>query len=165
MKTFNLSHSDFKTNIGEGLDMILDFFANSAMNSGELAIGSSSKAKVKVVKDLHFQVNGVMKMIAAATEVAFTATTDDVAAGKEKTFLLVSDGSTTKLVGGVQAAVGASVDPSEAAIAGFTVLGRVKVANGSASLFDATTTLLDATDITATYTNIGLYAPRFSDIM
>jgi len=29
MKTFNLSHSDFKANIGEGLDMILDFFANS----------------------------------------------------------------------------------------------------------------------------------------
>lgn len=165
MKSFTLDMADYKTNIATGLDMILDFIANSSMNSGELAIGSTSKAKVKIVKDLYFQVNGVIKMIAAATEVAFTATTDDIAASKEKTFLLVSNGTTTKLVGGAEAAVGASVDPLEAAITGFTVLGRVKVANGSASLFDATTTLLDAAGITVTYTNLGLYAPRFSDIM
>lgn len=165
MKTFNKAYADFKENIAEGLDVILDLIANSAMTSGALAIGTSSKAKVKVVKDLHFQVDGVMKVIAAATEVAFTATTDDITAGKEKTFLLVSDGSTTKFVGGAEADEGESVDPLEAAITGFTVLGRVVIYNGSASLFDATTTLLDATDIEVSYENIGLYAPRFSDIM
>lgn len=174
MKAFEIRNADYKVNIAEGLDSILDSIANMAMNSGELAIGTSSKAKVKVVKDLFFQVDGVMKMIAAGTEIAFTATTDDITANattaQERTYILASNGTTTKLVGGVQAASGASVDPTEAvleaAVAGYVALGRVKIVIAAGETpFDASTDLLDAAHITDTYENLGLYAGRFSDIM
>ena len=169
MKTFDKSHADFKANLASGLDMILDFVANMTVG-GSIGIGTTSKAKVKVLTQLDFLYHGDLKSVAANTEVDFTATDDDIAADadvvQERTYLLVSNGTTTKLVAGVQAATGLSEDPSEALIGDNTVLGRIvlQVAAGSDD-FDATTTLLDAAHITDTYTNIGLYAPRFSDIM
>lgn len=169
MKTFDKSHADFKANIAEGLDMILDFVANMPLG-GTIGIGTTSKAKVKVLTQIDFLYHGKLKSVAANTEVAFTATTDDITADattdQDRTYLLVSNGTITKLVAGVQADTGLSEDPSEALIGDNTVLGRIvlTVGNGSTD-FDASTDLLDAAHITDVYEMEGLYAPRFSDIM
>lgn len=169
MKTFDKSHADFKANIADGLDMILDFVANMC-TAGTVGIGTASKAKVKVLTAISFMYHGVPKKIAAATEVAFTATTDDITADadtvQERTYLLVSNGTTNKLVAGDQADTGLSQDPSEALIGDNAVVGRVvlQIAAGSTD-FDASTDLLDAAHITDVYESVGLYAPRFSDIM
>jgi hypothetical protein len=169
MKTFDKSHADFKANIAEGLDMILDFVANMPLG-GTIGIGTTSKAKVKVLTQIDFLYHGKLKSVAANTEVAFTATTDDIAADattvQERTYLLVSNGTTTKLVAGTQADTGLSEDPSETLIGDNTVLGRVvlQVAAGETD-FDASTDELDAAHITDVYEMEGLYAPRFSDIM
>lgn len=169
MKTFKKSNADFKANIAEGLDMILDFVANMCFG-GSIGIGTTSAAKVKVLTQINFLYHGTPKSIAANTEVAFTATEDDITANpdtvQERTYLLVSDGDTTKLVGGVQADTGLSQDPSEELIGDNAVVGRVvlQVAAGTTD-FDASTDLLSAAHITDTYESIGLYAPRFSDIM
>ena len=169
MKTFNISHADFKANIAEGLDMILDFVANMSV-AGTIGIGTTSKAKVKVLTAINFLYHGEPKTIAANTEVAFTATTDDITAhatvDQDRTYLLVSNGTTHKLVAGVQANTGLSEDPSEALIGDNTVLGRVVLTNAAGvTVFDATTDELDEAHITDVYENIGLYAPTFSDIM
>jgi hypothetical protein len=169
MKTFDISHADFKANIAEGLDMILDFVANMPLG-GTIGIGTTSKAKVKVLTQIDFLYHGKLKSVAANTEVAFTATDDDITADadtdQDRTYLLVSNGTTTKLVAGVQADTGLSEDPSEALIGDNTVLGRIvlTVADGSTD-FDASTDELDAAHITDVYEMEGLYAPRFSDIM
>jgi len=169
MKTFDISHADFKANIAEGLDMILDFVANMPLG-GTIGIGTTSKAKVKVLTQIDFLYHGKLKSVAASTEVAFTATDDDITADadtdQDRTYLLVSNGTTTKLVAGVQADTGLSEDPSEALIGDNTVLGRIvlTVADGSTD-FDASTDELDAAHITDVYEMEGLYAPRFSDIM
>lgn len=169
MKTFDKSHADFKANIAEGLDMILDFVANMPLG-GTIGIGTTSKAKVKVLTQIDFLYHGKLKSVAANTEVAFTATDDDITADattdQDRTYLLVSDGTTTKLVAGEQADTGLSEDPSEALIGDNTVLGRVvlTVAKGATG-FDATTDELDEEQITDVYEMEGLYAPRFSDIM
>lgn len=169
MKTFDKSHADFKANIAGGLDMILDFVANMNVG-GSIGIGTTSAAKVKVLTQIDFLYHGNLKSVAANTEIAFTATTDDIIANadkaQERKYLLVSNGTTTKLVAGVQADASLSQDPLEALIGDNTVLGRVtlQVAAGSTN-FDASTDLLSAAHITDTYENIGLYAPRFSDIM
>ena len=169
MKTFDKSHADFKANLASGFDMILDFVANMTVG-GSIGIGTTSKAKVKVLTQIDFLYHGKLKSVAANTEVAFTATTDDITADattdQDRTYLLVSNGTTTKLVAGVQADTGLSEDPSEALIGDNTVLGRVvlTVAAGETD-FDASTDLLDAAHITDVYEMEGLYAPRFSDIM
>lgn len=169
MKTFDISHADFKANIAEGLDMILDSVANMPLG-GTIGIGTTSKAKVKVLTQIDFLYHGKLKSVAANTEVAFTATDDDITADadtdQDRTYLLVSNGTTTKLVAGVQADTGLSEDPSEALIGDNTVLGRIvlTVADGSTD-FDASTDELDAAHITDVYEMEGLYAPRFSDIM
>ena len=169
MKTFDISHADFKANFAEGLDMILDFVANMPLG-GTIGIGTTSKAKVKVLTQIDFLYHGKLKSVAANTEVAFTATDDDITADadtdQDRTYLLVSNGTTTKLVAGVQADTGLSEDPSEDLIGDNTVLGRIvlTVADGSTD-FDASTDELDAAHITDVYEMEGLYAPRFSDIM
>ena len=45
MKTFDKSHADFKANIAEGLDMILDFVANMPLG-GTIGIGTLEKHNV-----------------------------------------------------------------------------------------------------------------------
>lgn len=122
---------------------------NSALlNNPTLAIGTSSKAKVKnnafdVIRD------GVITHIASA-ETAFTATTDDIADGKEATFLMYLDASNVLTLLKGTSATANSVCPDTPA--GGLKVGEVKIAT-SGAIFDATTTELDAGTVTDTYTN------------
>lgn len=114
-----------------------------------LVIGTSSKAKIKhsafdYVKD------GVFGTISGG-EVAFTATTHDLADGDGAVYLVYLDGTTVKISKGT-ATTGGTGAVCPTTPAGMTKLGEVKIVT-SGAIFDATTTELDAVTITDTYTD------------
>ncbi len=130
------------------------------MGSPELAIGTSSAAKVKtstftVVRD------GVISTIAGA-ETAFTATTDDLVDGTGAVYLVYLDSTNAiKILKGTATTGGTgAVCPSVPA--GGLKIGEVKVVTSGAA-FDATTTLLSASTVTDTYTTKTDVPISFSD--
>lgn len=119
------------------------------VGSPALAIGSSSKAKVlngafTVVR------NGVVSTIAGG-ETAFTATTHDIADGKEAIFLVYLNGSNVvTLLKGADAGADEAVCPDTPD--GGLKIGEVKI-SVTGAIFNASTDELDAAHITDTYTN------------
>jgi hypothetical protein len=131
---------------------------NILVKAPTLAIGTD---KTKIAHGEYIiQVDGFRTRIAAG-EVAFTATTHDVAdpdaSGREITYLLsmTTGGSTPTITAGTIAALGASAAP--ATPAGHVVLGTVKVAHDGTAIFDATTDELDEAHLTDTYTPATAY--------
>ncbi len=119
------------------------------VSNPNLAIGTSSKAKIKH-DAFTYVLNGAFTTITGG-EVAFTATTHDIADGEGAVFLVYLDGSTVKLSKGT-ATTGGTGATCPATPAGKLKLGEVKIVT-SGALFDASTTLLDAGTVTDTYTN------------
>lgn len=153
----------------EGLDQkhLINFqqrVLNMCLYNAALAIGSSSKAKVKIVTGAtgEYCIEGVRYTSPAAQEIAFTATVDDIEADasvvQEKTYLVCLDSSGVgSIVGGEQADTGESVAPDvddDLCVVGKVVL---RVAAGSTD-FDATTDELDESHITDIYTNLSMLA-------
>ena len=130
-------------------DVVVDDGGYRLLSNPTLAIGTSSKAKVKH-GDIVYSKDGVIATVAGG-EVAFTATTHDIADGEGAVFLVYLDGSTVKLSKGT-ATTGGTGAVCPATPAGKLKLGEVKIVT-SGALFDATTTLLDALTVTDTYTN------------
>jgi hypothetical protein len=136
-----------------------------ALSSAGLAIGTGSAAAVKIGNTVTYLNGGVFKSKTTA-EVAFTATTHDIAPHatlvQEAVYLvcLAADGTPTLVMGAIASGSGAAIVPE--ATAGTTPIGycRVAVAAG-ATLFDASTDLLSAAHITDTYVNLGFYCSRF----
>lgn len=142
-------------NLVDALDTLVN--GDALLSDPNLAIGTSSKAKVKNGADLIWQVDGMRYRIAADTEHAFTATTHDIAdpdaAGREAIYVFsVTAGSTAcTITKGADAALGAAVAP--ATPAGHVKVGEVKIAHDGSAIFDATTDDLDAAKLTVTYTD------------
>jgi len=119
------------------------------VGSPALAIGSSSKAKIlngafTVVRD------GVVSTIDSA-ETAFTATTHDIADGKEAIFLVYLNGSNAvTLLKGADAGADEAVCPDTPD--GGLKIGEVKI-SVTGAIFNASTDDLDSAHITDTYTN------------
>ena len=137
---------------------------NRCMFNAALAMGSLSKAKVKIVTGVDannlYSIEGKIYAAPAAQEIAFTATTDDIAADsatvQEKTYLIMLDSAGTgSILGGDQADTGESLAPEPPATK--CVVGKVvlQVAAGATD-FDASTDELDESHITDTYTNLAL---------
>lgn len=124
-----------------------------------LAIGTSSAAKVKH-NELIYQVAG-MRYKVAAGEVAFTATTHDIADPdtnpREAIYVLsVNAAGTVTITKGADAAADAAVAP--ATPAGEVKLGEVKIQHNGSAIFDASTDLLSAAHLTDTYTDATPFA-------
>lgn len=135
------------------LKAVLDYmFKNHLSNVPTLAIGSTSKAKVAVGA-----VAGVLDGVGfniAAGEVAFTATTHDIAADadeiQEAIYLIYCDTSAVKILKGTTAGEDLAVCPDLPA--SHLKIGEVKIKIAAgADIFDATTTELDAAHVTDTY--------------
>lgn len=141
---------------------------NQCLTSAGLAIGTVSKAKVKIVNTTIYFNAGAVKSKATA-EVAFTATTHDVTANagaaRERWYLiaLAADG-TPSITAGTQGAVGSGTFP--ATPAGETPIGlvRIEVAAGATD-FDATTDELDEAHITDEYYNLFGCGFNFADVV
>lgn len=131
-------------------DVVVDDGGYRLLSNPTLAIGTSSKAKVKH-SDIVYSKDGVIATVAGG-EVAFTATTHDIADHSEAIYLIYLDGSTVKISKGtsVLTATGGAVCPTTPA--GKLKLGEVKIAT-EGGIFDATSTDLDAVTVTDTYTN------------
>lgn len=136
------------------------------MNKAGLAIGTSSKKAVKIVNTVEFSVNG-SALKKAAAEVAFTATTMDIAAStaavREACYLLCLDasGTATLTMGDIASGAGNAVvplTPADRCPIGYV---RIAVAAGSTS-FDATSDDLDAAHLTCTYVDLRLNPRDFS---
>lgn len=142
-----------------------------ALSTAGLVVGSTSKKAIKIASTVNFLFNGVFGAKTTA-EVAFTATTHDIAAHatlvKEAMYLLsFSDVSGTPVLtmGTITQGAGTAVLPEIPAA--HTPVGAVRVAAvaGGAG-FDATTTDLDTTAaVTVTYYNLGWLAPRFDAVV
>lgn len=160
-----MSNSTRKNAEGLNIQHLLNFqqrVANMCLYNAALAIGSSSKLKVKIATGAtgEYLIEGVRYTSPAAQEIAFTATTDDIVADattvQEKTYLVCLDSSGTgSIISGEQADTGESVAPE--VDADLCVVGKVvlRVAAGTTN-FDATTDELDEGHITDVYTNLGL---------
>jgi hypothetical protein len=135
--------------------------ANMSLYKAVLAIGSGSAAKVLITTGATgvYMIEGKQYVSPASQEVAFTATTDDIApdadTAQEKTYLVMIDSAGTgSILGGDQADIGESLAPEPPATK--CVLGKVvlSIAAGTTK-FDASTDLLSASHITDTYTDLG----------
>ena len=131
----------------------LDSFS---LTSAGLAIGSSSKAKVLIGNTVTFLITGLFYSKTTA-EVAFTATTHDIAANastvQEAYYVLTLNSSgTPTITKGATANTGAGLlptPPANEAVIGYV---RIRVAAGATS-FDASTDELDEAHLTVAYTN------------
>ena len=120
-----------------------------------LAIGSGSKAKVLIANTVTYLIAGIFKSKSTA-EVAFTATTHDIAANASTvqeavyTMSLQADGTPTLTMGTIATGAGNAVVPAGPSTE--AVIGYVRIAmDAGATPFDATSDDLDAGHLTATY--------------
>lgn len=126
--------------------------SNHPLNTPGLVIGSSSKKKVKIANNLLCLIGGKLVTV-AAQEVAFTATSDDIADGYINVFVVNIDSAGTAyltkgqavLTASGVAGVGLPVLPANRC-----VIGVVSIST-AAAIFDATTTDLDAGTVTVAY--------------
>jgi len=139
------------------LKALLNEIANGStygklLSNPGVSIGSSSKAKVKT-NAFDYVKDGVFHTVAAA-ETAFTATEHDIADKSEAIFVVsckLADDSIVITMGDpVLSEDGSAVAP--ATPEGHLKLGEVKIVTDGA-VFDASTTLLDAATLTATFTS------------
>jgi hypothetical protein len=134
----------------DDLEVVVDKMINNrVMSNPTWVIGTSSKKKIKnsafnVMRD------GVMSTI-GSTETAFTATTDDIADGKEAVYnVYLSDANAITILKGTEAAVGSAVCP--ATPTGGLKVGEIKI-SADGAIFNASTDDLDASHLTVTYIN------------
>lgn len=123
--------------------------SNRALNTPGIVIGTTDAAEVKITNATMCMVNGNLVLIAAGTEVAFTATTDDITDGYINLFLVTVDADgTLALVGGIEVliATGYSGVTLPEVSNKKAVIGIVSVATNGAA-FDATTTELSAAEV------------------
>ena len=115
------------------------------------------------VKYLH---NGIFKSQSATDNIAFTATTHDIAADadavQEACYLLCLNASGTATVHMGEIASGAGNALLPEIPEGLTPIGYVRMAVDAGAVdFNATTDDLDETWLTAAYVNLGFLSPRF----
>lgn len=134
---------------------------NRVLGNPGLAIGTSSKKKVKVVTATPYVLNGALGTVSSSTEVAFTATTMDIPANagavQEAVYLLTvnTGGTPTLTMGAIASGAGNAVIPDVPT--GHVLLGYVRIAVDAGSTpFDATSDDLDAAHLTVTYTNAAI---------
>ena len=149
--------------LGTKLNYIMTLLNYHAVSSAGLAIGSSSKAAVKIANTVTYIHAGLFKSKTTA-EVAFTATTHDIAADadtvQEACYLisLAADGTPTMTMGTIASGAGNAVVP--ATPSGKTAIGYVRIAVAAGSTkFDASSDDLDAAHITDTYVNLMVNDP------
>lgn len=133
------SYAGLRTLLGKIQSNLCDV----CLNSAGLAIGTSSKKKVKVVNTTYVMLAGALKSVAAATEVALSGT---VTNALFNVFVLsVSDTDTvTATMGTEGATLGAVVFPTVPA--NEAVIGFVSInPTGTGGFVGATTDLDDAT--------------------
>lgn len=156
---------NFMTPVLANISNLVSRINTRCINTPGLVIGTSSKKKVKLTNTILVSVGGVLATVAAATEVAFTATTHDIADGSTNIFALVADsaGAVTVLPGTAAATSGGiggvvpPVIPTNRACIGFVVIAT------SGAIFDATSTDLDAVTLTVTYHDcVGPFDPKAS---
>ena len=144
-----LYHDNLQGLLTDMIEIVANKDVPRLVSNPNLAIGTSSKAKIKH-DAFTYVLNGAYTTITGG-EVAFTATTHDIADGEGAVFLVYLDGSTVKLSKGT-ATTGGTGAVCPATPAGKLKLGEVKIVT-SGALFDASTTELDALTVTDTYTN------------
>jgi hypothetical protein len=147
-----LYHVHLKDLLEDMVDIVQNDGVARLISNPNLAIGTSSAAKVKH-DDFYFIEDGEITKV-ASSEVAFTATTHDLTDGQEAIYVLSvdpDDSSLTLTMGtAVTSASASAVAP--ATPTGDLKLGEVLVATDGAA-FDASTTLLSAAEVTDTYSN------------
>ncbi|PIY96079.1 MAG: hypothetical protein COY66_04980 [Candidatus Kerfeldbacteria bacterium CG_4_10_14_0_8_um_filter_42_10] len=133
------------------LGKIQDTMCYQILNSGALAIGTGSKAKVKVVSTVYALLNGAIVKKTSA-EVALSGT---VTNAKFNVFVisLKADGTLTATMGTEGATIGAVVFPTiptSEAVVGFVIINPT----GTGNFVGATTNLDDGTVVpNAVYVN------------
>lgn len=146
--------------VGSRLNKIMATLLNMSLSSAGLAIGSGSKKAVKIANTVTYLNDGVFCSKTTA-EVAFTATTHDIAAHatniKEACYLisLIADGTPTITMGDIAVGEGNATVP--AVPSGKTPIGYVRIhVHAGATPFDATSDDLDAAHLGVTYVNLGV---------
>ena len=151
------------TGLGDKLTAFKNQLLYMCLTSAGLAIGSSSKKAVKIANTVIFLNAGVFKSKTTA-EVAFTATTHDIAAAaatvQEACYLvqLASDGTPSIMKGITATGAGNAAVPATSAFNTPIGYARVAVAAGETP-FDATSDDLDAAHLTVTYVNLAFNLP------
>jgi len=149
--SFTLSDAAMRSALGEIQASLVD----RVLTSAGLAIGTSSKAKVKIVNDTYAYVDGKLVKIAAATEVTLSGT---VTNAKTNVYVLTvnSAGTVTATMGTEGAAIGNVVFPAvpaDEAMVGFVIVAP----SGTGNFVGATTDLDDATVVpNAVYVNANM---------
>jgi hypothetical protein len=156
-------HNQYLANM---FDQLRSRIAWMTLSAPGLVIGSTSKKEVKIANTTVYLADGLFKSKSSA-EVAFTATTDDIAPNassvQEACYLvcLAADGTASLVKGTTATGSGTALLPEFPASK--CVIGYVRIAVAAgATLFNATTDDLDSAHLTVAYTDLGLLAEKFS---
>lgn len=141
-------HATFRTAVSSVQTVLGDM----SLTSAGLAIGVGSKKEVLIANTVTYLIDGVFCSKTTA-EVAFTATTHDIADGSERVYVLSLQANGTCTITAGTEVVGAGNAAIPSAPAGEAVIGYVRIF-ASGAIFNATTDDLDAAHITDTYTNV-----------
>ncbi len=154
-----------KQSLATHFDRINTALRYQCLSSAGVVIGTTSAAAVRIANTTVYTFAGEFRS-RAAVEVAFTATTHDIAASatsvREACYLLCLDSAGNgSLIKGVEASGSGNAKwPDHPG--NLTPVGGVRVAIAAgATPFDATTDLLSATHITDTFYSFGYWGPRF----
>lgn len=141
-RTRSIKFPNTETELEDLFDKLQVPAANVCLTSPGLAIGSSSKKAVKIANTVYAYMEGSLVKKTAA-EVAFTATTHDVANAKFAAFLVTmnSAGTVTLTKSADASTLGGVVMP--AVPDGNVLLGIVIINPTGTGAFDATSTDLD----------------------
>ena len=154
-----------KDGFGTYLKRLVHQINNYALDAGTLAIGTSSAAEIKITNAMDIVCAGVKGTQVSAQEVAFTATTHDMADGFKCVYILTANsaGTVTITKGTEILTANYSLQESLPEIpADQALLGYVEIAT-SGAIFNATTDLLSAGHITDTYVDC-LVDPYLQDL-
>lgn len=150
------------TGLGTKLTVFKTQLLYMCLSSAGLAISSSKKA-INIANTVTFLNAGIFKSKTTA-DVAFTATTHDIAANaetvQEACYLvqLAGDGTPSIIKGTTSTGAGTATVPATSTLNTPIGYARVAVAAGSTK-FDATSDDLDAGHLTVTYVNLAFNLP------
>jgi hypothetical protein len=151
--------------LADHFDLINTALRYQCLSSPGVVIGTTSAAAVRINATTAYLFAGEFRS-RTAVEVAFTATTHDIAASassvQEACYLLCLDsaGTGSLVMGDVASGSGNAKWPDHPG--NLTPVGGVRVAVAAgATSFDASTDLLSAGHITDTFYSFGYFGPRF----
>ena len=146
---------NFLENVRDMANQLRTDRITQAFFSGGLTAGATATGQVRIANTGAYMIDGTAYLLSGATEVAFAATTDDLAVSQQAYYLISLNTSGAAVITKGTAVAASSTATVPALPASQCPVGHVLIATSANTIFNAVTDELDATStwLTITFTN------------